>query len=223
MSNKCSYLIHYASPYYDPVKAHEYYMKNRELVGDKNSSDSSTTSTKTKRKGTLNEQGKAAKDYVRQQIYAERDTNLANEDASKKSQLEQIKNEKQSLLSKNAEEREAEISNYSNQMNSKIEMLSKRLKNMSSSGKSSQSQTILNEIAKLRNANKSKREELNAAYSAKSASINSEYSSKGQSVSQQSSAAKTKIRQDAKDKYNSELDKIYSDSSMLKPSRSKKS
>lgn len=27
------YLIHYASPYYDPVKAHEYYMKNRELKG----------------------------------------------------------------------------------------------------------------------------------------------------------------------------------------------
>lgn len=24
-------LQHYASPYYDPVKAHEYYMKNREL------------------------------------------------------------------------------------------------------------------------------------------------------------------------------------------------
>ena len=26
-------LKHYASPYYDPVKAHEYYMKNRELKG----------------------------------------------------------------------------------------------------------------------------------------------------------------------------------------------
>ena len=24
-------LQHYASPYYDPIKAHEYYMKNREL------------------------------------------------------------------------------------------------------------------------------------------------------------------------------------------------
>ena len=29
-----SHLIHaYASKYYDPVKAHEYYMKNRELKG----------------------------------------------------------------------------------------------------------------------------------------------------------------------------------------------
>lgn len=27
------YIRHYASPYYDPVKAHEYYMKTRELKG----------------------------------------------------------------------------------------------------------------------------------------------------------------------------------------------
>ena len=26
-------LQHYASPYYDPVKAHEYYMRTRELKG----------------------------------------------------------------------------------------------------------------------------------------------------------------------------------------------
>lgn len=26
-------ILHYASPYYDPVKAHEYYMKHRELKG----------------------------------------------------------------------------------------------------------------------------------------------------------------------------------------------
>ena len=26
-------LMHYASKYYDPVKAHEYYLKNRELKG----------------------------------------------------------------------------------------------------------------------------------------------------------------------------------------------
>lgn len=31
MSDK--YLIHYASEYYDPVKAHEYYMKHRHLKG----------------------------------------------------------------------------------------------------------------------------------------------------------------------------------------------
>ena len=26
-------ILHYASPYYDPVKAHEYYMKHRQLKG----------------------------------------------------------------------------------------------------------------------------------------------------------------------------------------------
>ena len=43
MSTKPTYLIHYASEYYDPVAAHEYYMKHRQLKG--------------RRHGTLNEEG----------------------------------------------------------------------------------------------------------------------------------------------------------------------
>ncbi len=31
MTDNTANLQHYASPYYDPVKAHEYYMQNREL------------------------------------------------------------------------------------------------------------------------------------------------------------------------------------------------
>ena len=51
------YLLHakYASPYYDPVKAHEYYMKHRQLVGRKSTSG-------------LNDEGRAAAKYVKQQI-----------------------------------------------------------------------------------------------------------------------------------------------------------
>lgn len=30
---KVAQLIHHASPYYDPVKAHEYYMRTRQLKG----------------------------------------------------------------------------------------------------------------------------------------------------------------------------------------------
>ena len=47
-----NYLIHYASPYYDPVKAHEYYMRTRELKG---------TGGK-----TLHDEGKAAVRYVKE-------------------------------------------------------------------------------------------------------------------------------------------------------------
>ena len=43
---------HYASKYYDPVKAHEYYMKTRHLKG---------YDTQSK---TLNDEGKQAKAYI---------------------------------------------------------------------------------------------------------------------------------------------------------------
>ena len=56
---KSDELLHYASPYYDPVKAHEYYMKNRELKGR-------STST-----AGLNSEGKIAAQYVKNQITTE--------------------------------------------------------------------------------------------------------------------------------------------------------
>lgn len=53
-------LAHYASPYYDPVKAHEYYMRTRELKGRKAST------------AGLNDEGKGAATYVKGQIEGER-------------------------------------------------------------------------------------------------------------------------------------------------------
>lgn len=48
-------LKHYASPYYDPVKAHEYYMRTRELKGRR-----STTK--------LNDEGKKVWAYTKNEI-----------------------------------------------------------------------------------------------------------------------------------------------------------
>lgn len=48
-------LQHYASPYYDPVKAHEYYMRTRELKGRRSSSK-------------LNDEGKKVWSYTKEQI-----------------------------------------------------------------------------------------------------------------------------------------------------------
>lgn len=47
---------HYASKYYDPAKAHEYYMKTRHLKG---------YDTQGK---TLNDEGKQAKAYITKRI-----------------------------------------------------------------------------------------------------------------------------------------------------------
>lgn len=60
----------YSSKYYDPVKAHEYYMKHRVLKGKK----ASTT--------TLNETGRKAADYVKNQISEEQKKSVEAENKS---------------------------------------------------------------------------------------------------------------------------------------------
>ena len=55
---KVAVLRHYASPYYDPQKAHEYYMRTRELKGR------STTS--------LNDEGKKIWSYTKNNIKSEK-------------------------------------------------------------------------------------------------------------------------------------------------------
>lgn len=55
---KVAVLRHYASPYYDPEKAHEYYMRTRELKGR------STTS--------LNDEGKKIWSYTKNNIKSEK-------------------------------------------------------------------------------------------------------------------------------------------------------
>ena len=53
------HLKHYASPYYDPVKAHEYYMRTRELKGRPSTAG-------------LNEEGRTAAKVVKESLNDER-------------------------------------------------------------------------------------------------------------------------------------------------------
>lgn len=69
----------YASKYYDLVKAHNYYMAHRKLKG---------------KRGTLNDTGKEALSYVKQQLKEQRDKEL---EAAKKAK-EQALNVLQSAL-----------------------------------------------------------------------------------------------------------------------------
>lgn len=67
-------LCHYASKYYDPVKAHEYYMRTRELKGRRSSSK-------------LSDEGKEAWAYTKEQITT-----------SKKADAEALKAEKEKKI-----------------------------------------------------------------------------------------------------------------------------
>lgn len=66
---------HHASKYYDPVKAHEYYMKTRQLKG---------YDTQGK---TLNDEGKQAKAYITKRIREERYSVLKKEQSNRNQKI----------------------------------------------------------------------------------------------------------------------------------------
>lgn len=92
----------YASKYYDPVKAHEYYEAHKKLKGRQ-----SRTSTK-----GLNDEGKAAAKYVKEQIMAEKKefNNRLKEILSQK-----VKELKEQLKDLSKEERAEAVKNLREQ------------------------------------------------------------------------------------------------------------
>lgn len=75
--NKIATLRHYASPYYDPVKAHEYYMRTRELKGR------STTS--------LNDEGKKVWSYTKNNIKTEKKAKVKEEQEKRKAKIAELR------------------------------------------------------------------------------------------------------------------------------------
>lgn len=78
-------IAHYASPYYDPQKAHEYYMKTRELKGRSGSSSTSK----------LNDSGKIIWNQVKGNIKNEKNAAKKNLDSQRDAQIAELKNRTQ--------------------------------------------------------------------------------------------------------------------------------
>ena len=136
-------ILHYASPYYDPVKAHEYYMKHRELKG-RNSTDG------------LNDEGKAAASYVKEQLTTERKAN--KEDTT--NQIDKLREQKKS-----------NIAAHKAAMQRKIDQLRAKLSSMLSADKQKNRARISSSISALREQNAAERERLNAEFQAQSKSL----------------------------------------------------
>lgn len=85
----------YSSKYYDPVKAHEYYMQHRKLKGRKNKYAGMTYDQimAEKRKTTygLNDMGKAAAKQIRESINAEKKEALKKIAEAVKAKLKQLR------------------------------------------------------------------------------------------------------------------------------------
>lgn len=77
MSNQ-DYLAHYASKYYDPVKAHEYYMRTRELKGRRSSSK-------------LDDEGKKVWAYTKSQITDEKKEAVQEEQRLRNTEIEELR------------------------------------------------------------------------------------------------------------------------------------
>lgn len=184
-------LSHYASPYYDPEKAHEYYMQNRELKGRKVSA-----------KG-LNEEGKKAQGYVKEQLRKERE-----------SKSEEYQRKTESDLEKKRIEGNTKVARQTNAMKIKIAKLQEMLRNMPPAEKKRRGIRIKTMIGDLRKENAKMRFDIQKEY---------------KQFSQQSRTAhkteKEKLKKEYENKFNEEVAKIMESPDFVKAvkkSRSKK-
>lgn len=228
-------LKHYASPYYDPVKAHEYYMKNRELKGENS------------RKSTagLNDEGKAIAKYVKNQLDTERKGKVEDHNNRTQAQINTNKANMNSTINANKENMNsnldakkknmaASIETHKTQTTQKIEKLREELKGMSMDDWNKNAERIQSEIAKLREDNDTIRTKLQAAYSEESAKLRSNNQAESAKLRTENQAESTNLRnahktetarlsKEYEEKYKSELDKLKSDAKYIKVSKSSKS
>lgn len=171
-----NHLAHYSSPYYDPVKAHEYYMKTRRLKGS-----SSKTST-----SGLNDEGKAAAKYVKNQLTTERKAKVAANNEASQSEIERLRDQKKS-----------NIEAHKSAMENRIQSLRDKVKRMSASDKTRNRDRVSAIISNLRAQNQAVREQLNAEFKSQSDGIRTEKKTTNQNL-------KTEYDK----KYASELERI---------------
>lgn len=205
MINGPSFLVHYASPYYDPEKAHEYYEEHKKLKG--------------RREGTLNEEGVKAKMYVHKQIMDEKQSNLDFEKEYTKNQLDSVNDKFDTILASKKADRDRKVEEYKYEMTWKIESLKKQLERMSKEEKSNKKDAIKAQIAELREDNKNKRAEAVNAYKTEAAGNRSSKKQITTGIREDSKNTKQYIRDYAKNRYEQELDDIYADEKFTKPKK----
>ena len=197
MHDEDDYIAHYASPYYDPVKAHEYYERTKKLKG--------------RRIGTLNDKGKEAKAYVKTKINSKRDSDLKNAETQSAKRIEERKQ---------ASKRETydRIKKESDELGQKLDKLISAVSKLDGPALRANKQRILNVVNQLASKNKQSRTALISMYKSNKTKINTE-------ERERLTAEKKKIRTDASSSYEKELSKIQSDSNFLnvKKTRKKKS
>lgn len=158
-----SELLHYASKYYDPVKAHEYYMRTRKLKGRDG-----------ERSAPMNDAGREAKSYVSK--------NVREEFAEKrKKHNEDTKN----TLSRMRSETRSKIEDAQNDTKQKIEQLQNILESLDDDERSLKSPQFKRVIASMRERNRNESRRLAKAFNAESETVRSDYKVESERINQE--------------------------------------
>lgn len=191
------FLVHaaYASKYYDPVKAHEYYEEHKTLKGYENRYGGSRASTK-----GLNEKGREVAKIVKEKI-------TANRKADNEALREQANSEKE----KNRAEHKQMVSEMASSLKDDIADLKAQLQNMNDAQKKHAKIKIRAEVDRLKAEADRMREALSEYYS----QINFE-------ISEATKQGIDKNAIDADNEYASEIAKMLKDPSLVQTTSKKK-
>lgn len=166
-------LMHYASEYYDPEKAHQYYEEHKKLKGRRSATG-------------LNERGREAARYVKDQLTTERKTKTAANNEKTRNTIDHVNEQSKSERSAISETQKQEIAQIREQI--KAAKKDPELK-----------ESLRNKIANLREENKKKREQ-----------IMEETRNTRTYLSDSNRAANKQLREEYDSKYEDELDRIKS-------------
>lgn len=203
-------LMHYASPYYDPVKAHEYYMQHRVLVGRRSTSG-------------LNEKGREAARYIKKNLDAER-TGLS--DSAKKrlsNRLLRASTERSNSLDEVRARTKLKIKKHTHKVQTEAAKLRIILESGSLKNDPEKRNEVISKIKELKEENDRQREELANQFQKKSYDIRSSYANKTTGLKNEHSKYLSDLRTEYDKKYETELDKLKSESQFQAVKKSKKS
>lgn len=204
-------IMHYASPYYDPEKAHEYYEAHKKLKGRHSTAG-------------LNEKGRETASYVRQRLAEERKQRI---ETSRQTMTNKVQSSRTSLKNKIASNRDQVTKTFNTHKantQSKIDKISEKLKGLSTEErKGPKGEALRNDIAKLRESNGRQRKLLQNALADANAKLRSSHKMNSESARQEHKTNVEQYKKDYENKYERELNNIRSDSSMVTKKKKKKS
>lgn len=168
------YLKHYASPYYDPVKAHEYYMEHRKLKGRPTSA--------------LSDEGKEVWKYTKENITEEKKGKIEEEKTSRDEKIKELRSR--------ADETRERITEKLKELNTRLAEHAKAQREDIAEQKQRKIDAVSN-ISIPKNASAGKKARLTAERKAKIAEIREDAKAESTSVTNEAKSEQSKNRESA--------------------------